>query len=76
MTEAETRAVLEAQVGIAVFERWIADQPWREVAGGWLVVGALGDWKFRLNFVPGGIQVSASTQTSKAPAMWTVLERS
>jgi hypothetical protein len=76
VTEAQARNVLEASVGVAVFERWMADQPWRAVANGWLVVGALGDWKFRLNLVPGGIQVSASSQTSKAPAVWTVLDRS
>ena len=75
MTEAQARSVLEASAGIAVFEHWIADQPWREVAGGWLVVGTLGDWNFRLNLVPGGIQVTASSQISKAPAVWTVLER-
>lgn len=76
MTEAQARSVLEASAGVAVFERWMADQPWQAVANGWLVVGALGDWKFCLNLVPGGIQVSASSQTSKAPAVWTVLDRS
>ncbi|MDN3563916.1 hypothetical protein ACFQY5_37410 [Paeniroseomonas aquatica] len=76
MTEAEARSVLEENVGVAVFERWMADRPWRKVAGGWLVVGALGEWSFRLNLVPGGIQVSAFSQSSKAPAVWTVLDRS
>lgn len=76
MTEAETRSVLEARPGIGVFERWMADQPWREIAGGWLVTGILQGWRFRLNLVPGGVQISASCQNPKLPAVWTVLERS
>lgn len=76
MTEAEARTVLEFQVGICVFERWVADQPWQKVAGGWQVAGTLDSWRFHLSLVPGGVQVTASSPRSEAPAVWTVMAHS
>jgi hypothetical protein len=34
VTEAEARVALRAFVGIGGVEPWIADQPWKAVAGG------------------------------------------
>ena len=53
MTEAEARAALRAFVGDV--EPWIADQPWKAVAGGWSIAGELQGWRFRLEVVPGGV---------------------
>jgi hypothetical protein len=76
MTEVDARNVLEICSGIGVFERWMADQPWQEVPGGWQVSGALNDWHFQLSPVLGGIRVTASSSRSEIPAVWTVLNRS
>ena len=37
MTEAEARAALRAFVAVGEIERWIADQRWEAVPGGWRV---------------------------------------
>ncbi len=38
MTEAEARVALRAFVGNGDIERWIAEQPWQVVPGGWMVL--------------------------------------
>jgi len=35
--EAEARAALRAFVAVRELERWIAEQPWEAVPGGWRV---------------------------------------
>jgi hypothetical protein len=74
VTEAEARTVLHARSGIAVFERWMADQPWRKVTGDWLVSGELQGWRFRLAEISGGLQVSATARGSSRPAVWLMKE--
>ena len=41
MTEAEARAALRTFVGVGDTGPWIADRPWKAVAGGWSVRGEL-----------------------------------
>ncbi len=72
MTEAEARAALRAFVGGGDVEPWIADQPWKAVAGGWSVAGELQGWRFRLEVMPGGVRVIASTAGGGEPAVWSV----
>lgn len=76
VTEAQVRNILETSMGVAIFERWIADQPWQKVAGGWRVTGTLSEWRFCLSVVPSGVQVSATSPRLETPAVWTVLGRS
>ena len=72
MTEAEARAALRAFVGVGDVEPWIAGRPWQAEAGGWSVAGELQGWRFRLEVVPGGVQVVASTPGGGEPARWFV----
>lgn len=60
MTEAEARAALRAFVAVGDLERWIADQRWEAVPGGWRVREPLEGWVFRLELVAGGVYVTAS----------------
>ena len=71
MTEAEARAALHAFVAVGEVERWIAEQRWEAVPGGWRVRGQFHAWRFRVEPVPGGVRVVMSG-TGGAPADWTV----
>ncbi len=68
MTEAEARAALRAFVAVGEVERWIAEQRWEAIPGGWRVRERLNGWRFRLERAPGGIWVVMSA-TGGEPAM-------
>ena len=40
--------------------------------GGWTVAGELQGWRFRVEVVPGGVNVVASTAGGGEPAVWFV----
>ncbi len=71
MTEADARAALAAFDAVGEIERWIAQQSWEAVPGGWTVPGELHGLRFRVALVPGGVRVTASKGTGR-PAVWTV----
>ena len=52
MTEAEARAALCAFVGVGDLERWIAEQRWEAIPGGWRVRERLNSWRFRVEPAP------------------------
>ena len=66
MTAAEARAALRAFVGVGDIEPWSAGRSWKVVAG------ELQGWRFRLEVMPGGVRVIASTAGGGEPAVWTV----
>ncbi len=55
MTEAEARATLAAFVAVGDIERWIAEQRWEAVPGGWRVRERFYGWRFRVEPVAGGV---------------------
>ena len=57
MTEAEARAALRAFVGVGSLERWIADQRWEAIPGGWRVRERFQGCAVRLERVAGGVRV-------------------
>ena len=69
VTEAEARAVLRAYVTVGGIERWLAEQWWEPVAGGWR--GRLGSWSFRVEPTPGGVRV-VMYGTGGEPTAWIV----
>ena len=71
MTEDEARIALRAFVAVGDIERWIAEQRWEAVPGGWTVAGELQGWRFRLEVAPGGLRVVASAGRGE-PAVWVV----
>ncbi len=71
MTEADARAALRAFVAVGEIERWIAEQPWEAIPGGWRVRDRLHAWRFRLEPVPDGVRIVMSA-CGGAPAVWTV----
>jgi hypothetical protein len=71
MTEAEARAALAAFDAVGVVERWIADQRWEAVPGGWRVRERFQGWRFRVEPAPGGVRVVMSARGG-SPAEWTV----
>jgi len=71
MTEAEARAALRAFVAVGEVERWIAEQPWRAVPGGWVVPEPFQELRFRVEPVAGGVRVTAFTGKGE-PAAWIV----
>ena len=71
MTEAEARAALTAFVAVGDIERWIAEQRWEAVPGGWRVREQLHSWRFRIEPVAGGVRVVMSGRGGKS-AVWTV----
>jgi hypothetical protein len=73
MTEAEARAALAAFDGLGGLERWIADQRWEAVPGGWRVRERFQGWRFRVEPTPGGVRVVASAGRGE-PAVWSVPE--
>ena len=74
MTEAEARAALHAFVAVGEVERWIAEQRWEAVPGGWRVREQLHSWRFRIEPVAGGVRVVMSVRGGE-PAVWTVPAR-
>ncbi len=72
MIEEEARAALRAYIGVGDVEPWIADRPWKAVAGGWTVAGELHGWRYRLEAVAGGVREVASTPGGGEPAVWFV----
>jgi hypothetical protein len=71
MTEAEARAVLRASVAVGEIERWIADQRWEAIPGGWRVRERYQGWRFRVEPAAGGLRV-VMCGTGGQPAAWTV----
>ncbi len=71
MTEAEARAALRASEAVGEVGRWIAEQRWEPVPGGWRVRGQIHHWRFRVEPVPGGVRVVASADGGE-PAAWFV----
>ena len=71
MTEAEARTALRAFVAVGGLERWIAEQRWEAIPGGWRVRERFQGWHFRLEPVAGGLRVVMSARGG-APATWTV----
>ncbi len=55
MTEAETRAALRAFAAVGDIERWITEQSWEAIPGGWRVEGQLQGCSFWLTPVPNGV---------------------
>ena len=74
MTEAEARAALRAFVGAGDVERWIADQRWEAIPGGWRERERLDGWHFRVEPVAGGLNVVMSARGGE-PAGWFVPAR-
>ena len=74
MTEAEARAALTAFDGVGGLERWIADQRWEAIPGGWRVRERYQSWYFRLEPVAGGVRVVMSARGGE-PAVWFVPRR-
>ena len=70
MTE-EARAALTAFDGVGGLERWIAEQRWEAIPGGWRVRGRFAGWRFRLESVAGGLRVVMSARRGE-PAVWVV----
>ena len=66
---------MRAFVGVGDAEPWIADQPWKAVAGGWSVAGELQGWRYRLEVMACGVRVIASTPGGGEPAAWAVPRR-
>ncbi len=71
MTKAEARAALRAFVAVGEIERWIAEQRWEAVPGGWRVRERLHGWRFRLEPVAGGLRVVMSVRGG-GPVEWFV----
>jgi hypothetical protein len=71
MTETEARAALAAFVAVGEIERWIAEQPWEAVPGGWRVRGRFNGWRFRVEPAADGVRVFMSGIGGE-PAAWVV----
>jgi hypothetical protein len=71
VTEDEARTALRAFVAVGEIERWIAEQRWERVAGGWKVREQLHSWRFRVEPVAGGVRVVMSARGGE-PAAWIV----
>ena len=71
MTEAEARAVLRGFFAVGEIERWIAEQRWEAVPGGWRVRERFDSWHFRVELVAGEVRVVMSG-TGGQPAVWFV----
>ena len=55
MTETEARALLRRWPGLGGLEAWIVEQEWQPTPGGWIVIGSLRGWRFRIGIVPGSL---------------------
>ena len=74
MTESEAHDLLRQHDGWGGIEAWIAARRWKVAPKGWTVEGELQGWQFRVEPVPGGLQVNAATPGA-APATWMVSVR-
>ena len=74
MTEADARVLLRRSEGVGGFETWIANQPWRVVRRGWLVVGDLRGMHFMVENGPDHLRIHAWIEGSGPPAEWVVRE--
>ena len=72
MTEAEARAALAAFEAVGELERWIAEQRWEAVPGGWRVRERFDGWRFRVEPAAGGVRVVASAGGGGEPVVWFV----
>ncbi|MFC7478597.1 hypothetical protein ACFQS7_30050 [Dankookia sp. GCM10030260] len=71
MTEADARHLLWRWPDDDGLEGWIAEQPWEATPSGWTVTGELQGWQFRIEAVPGGLQIRAD-QLGTPPAVWVI----
>ena len=71
MTEEQARAALAAFVAVGGLERWIAEQRWNAVPGGWVVPEGFQGWRFRLEPVAGGVRVTGCLRKGGS-AVWIV----
>jgi hypothetical protein len=71
VTEDQARAALAAFDAVGGLERWIAEQRWEAVPGGWRVRERFQGWRFRLEPVAGGLRVVMSVRGGE-PAVWVV----
>ena len=71
MTEDEARIALRAFVAVGEIERWIAEQRWEAIPGGWWVRERFDGWRFRVEPVAGGLNVVMSARGGE-PARWFV----
>ncbi len=71
VTEAEARAVLRGFFAVGEIERWIAEQRWEPMPGGWRVRERFRGWHFRVEPVAGGVRVTMSARGG-ALTVWTV----
>jgi hypothetical protein len=71
VTEDQARAALRAFVAVGGLERWIVDQRWEAVPGGWRVRERFQGWRFRVEPVAGGVNVVMSARGGE-PAVWFV----
>ncbi len=71
MMEAEARAAPRAFEAVGELERWIAEQRWEAVPGGWRVREPFDSWRFRVEPVAGGLNVVMSARGGE-PAVWFV----
>jgi hypothetical protein len=62
---------LRAFVAAGEVERWIADQRWEAIPGGWRVRERFQGWRFRVEPAPGGLRVVMSARGGE-PAVWFV----
>jgi hypothetical protein len=53
---------LRAFVAAGEVERWIADQRWEAIPGGWRVRERFQGWRFRVEPAPGGVRVVMSAR--------------
>ena len=60
MTEDEARTALRAFVAVGEIERWIAEQRWEAIPGGWWVRERFQGWHFRVEPVAGGVSLVRS----------------
>jgi hypothetical protein len=72
VTEKEARALLSDCDSLGGLERWIVEQPWIAVPGGWHVGPQRGGWRFEIRQVPGGLQLRANASGGGQPMVWTV----
>jgi len=71
VTEDEARTALRAFVAVGEIERWIAEQRWEAIPGGWWVRERFQGWHFRVEPVAGGVRVVMSARGGE-PAAWIV----
>jgi len=71
ITEDQARAALASFDGAGGPERWIAEQRWDVVPGGWVVPEPFGELCFRVEPVAGGVRATAFPGGGEPP-VWDV----